>query len=444
MCRFLLLVLWGTLSFCPQSAAGQGSTPLGIAEETFLPPYYSLLRHAPNAGNQLNLETSSGWASAYYGATILLAKQKNWLDRKFITHQSFSPVFNYSLATGSFDCAVYGGLSEVLHNMKTVGLVKFTELMAFCPQQLENSVVELAGQHKYFDYRDITFTGNTINQKIQSIKQSIYNDNPVVTEFRASPSFFTASEFWSPKEHFSEDFPLHSICIIGYDDVTHGGAFQIINSWGRNWGTEGHTWILYEELVEFGQSFYQLYIDEGKFSGVDVQLAGALELRSPEGLRVDLEPNAGEGGLKIRQPMKKNEEFSIHLELSQRLFFYLLHQDNTNTVSLVYPDEAWKNPQIGFKNTPIILPKPSEYYFLDTEGREEKLIFLFSKSTLEQTSLVKDLNSRSGTLMERLGAQFGSGLADSGKIQWSDDYSHFTVVEEGREVYPVSVAIQTR
>jgi len=37
----------------------------------------------------------------------------------------------------------------------------------------------------------------------------------------------------------------HGVAAVGYDDNRYGGAFKIINSWGRNWGDGGYFWMPY-------------------------------------------------------------------------------------------------------------------------------------------------------------------------------------------------------
>ena len=49
--------------------------------------------------------------------------------------------------------------------------------------------------------------------------------------------------------------------IVGYDDNKHGGAVEVMNSWGRAWGNDGFVWITYDDLDLFGHTAF--YMDLG-------------------------------------------------------------------------------------------------------------------------------------------------------------------------------------
>ena len=49
------------------------------------------------------------------------------------------------------------------------------------------------------------------------------------------------------------------MCVIGYDDNLAGGAFEIMNSWGSNWGQNGVAWVKYSDFDYFVMEAYGLY-----------------------------------------------------------------------------------------------------------------------------------------------------------------------------------------
>src|SRR5690625_6030951 len=63
----------------------------------------------------------------------------------------------------------------------------------------------------------------------------------------------------------------HAMAIVGYDDSKGpGGAFRIVNSWGKYWGDRGFIWVDYQfflnEFCDFdGQKpLYIVAIQEGE------------------------------------------------------------------------------------------------------------------------------------------------------------------------------------
>jgi hypothetical protein len=53
----------------------------------------------------------------------------------------------------------------------------------------------------------------------------------------------------------------HALCVVGYDDEIGGGAFKIVNSWGRDWGNNGFFWLKYSDL-EVVRCAYALIANE--------------------------------------------------------------------------------------------------------------------------------------------------------------------------------------
>ena len=48
----------------------------------------------------------------------------------------------------------------------------------------------------------------------------------------------------------------HAMCVIGYDDRKFGGAFQIMNSWGPEWGKNGVGWVRYGDFKNYVREAY--------------------------------------------------------------------------------------------------------------------------------------------------------------------------------------------
>jgi hypothetical protein len=43
----------------------------------------------------------------------------------------------------------------------------------------------------------------------------------------------------------------HAMTVIGYSDYKFGGAFEIMNSWGADYGDNGFFWIKYSDFIKF-------------------------------------------------------------------------------------------------------------------------------------------------------------------------------------------------
>ena len=93
------------------------------------------------------------------------------------------------------------------------------------------------------------------NIDLFAIRQHLAKDVPVVIGMMVGGSFMQdmmGQEVWHPTD---DDYNMigfggHAMCVIGYDDRKEGGAFQILNSWGNQWGQNGVAFVRYNECVK--------------------------------------------------------------------------------------------------------------------------------------------------------------------------------------------------
>jgi C1A family cysteine protease len=84
-----------------------------------------------------------------------------------------------------------------------------------------------------------------VDQDIDSIKYAILKGFPVVLGIQVYGSFvsFVVAETGIVPEPGGDPLGCHTICLIGYDDDHQ--AFIARNSWGLEWGKDGHCYLPY-------------------------------------------------------------------------------------------------------------------------------------------------------------------------------------------------------
>ena len=89
---------------------------------------------------------------------------------------------------------------------------------------------------------------------IESLKSALCENMPVVIGMGIPSSFkkITYQRVWAPSYYDSyENYSLHAMLAVGYDDNYLGGALRILNSWGTDWGDDGYIWIKYEHFANW-------------------------------------------------------------------------------------------------------------------------------------------------------------------------------------------------
>lgn len=85
-------------------------------------------------------------------------------------------------------------------------------------------------------------------QKTYDIKKALMRGNPVVVEVQVTAEFkiLKQTRFYDPKLGDKTPAGTQHLVVVGYDEERK--AFELQNSWGREWGNGGYIWITYDDL----------------------------------------------------------------------------------------------------------------------------------------------------------------------------------------------------
>lgn len=224
-----------------------------------LPASHSLKAYAPYVHHQLGSEcVAYSFASAH---TILEAIAYDWRDKKYISVNSFSPHFIYyrNKERGDDECSIGLDMFKVSEDVLNVGMAKLSDVE--CPDYYPCSMeARLCSYYPESYSRDLSSASYNkldeiyIIEDIQQLRTAIASSRPVVIAMMVPESFKEAGGLWTPRYgETSEGGYGHAMVAIAYDDYKYGGAVQLMNSWGTQWGDGGFTWVKYADLLKFVQ-----------------------------------------------------------------------------------------------------------------------------------------------------------------------------------------------
>jgi C1A family cysteine protease len=268
--RFVAQTTFGTGAILENTKPGKNGKKKGgifdkkngvINQNQQMPSKFSLEKYLPAVGEQGDLGSCVGWATSYYGLTIVKR-----IEESNSTHV-FSPlsVYNrYSFQEKRDPCVGGAEINKCLELLKQKGSPKAAEYdMPYCANDERKKPYD----DKLFDYVRLQQ-----NNPLQ-IKAYLTNDCPVVVGMmvyaggkgNSLNSKFLDSLGVVQIDNFANDYVVagHALCIVGFDDEVAGGAFKIANSWGKNWGKDGFCWIKYTDL-EVLKCAYALIPNKGK------------------------------------------------------------------------------------------------------------------------------------------------------------------------------------
>jgi len=406
----------------------------GVRGTRELPQAFSLKQYTPKPLNQLNYPTSPAWATSYAALTILVAQQTG-ASPSNITRNSYSPLFSYYQSTQHTNYDTNRepvSIKQILSSMKTNGTPKYIQYPVRWPtREPENTKTSLT---KISEYARLFDSNESASKKVKAVKTTLVENMPVVIAMHYDNSFKYAKEFWQPREKYNPQLNAKALCVVGYDDNMHGGAFEVMNSQGTEWGNEGFMWIPYKTFIEFTRQAYSLYMIPTKNS--TSQLSGGIELELVSGGNMDL-AQISPGYYKIKKAYPTGTQFKVKIVNHSAGFLYVFASDLTEEIFPFFPPattSAAFSTDVSFyvpdENTPLEID--------ETIGTDY-LCVLFSKEDLDIESIYRSVKSFKGSFKEKVYSSLNESTIDSTKIDFKNTVADFTVAEADKSIVVVII-----
>jgi len=417
--------------------------PLVRSLYTNLPSSASLKMYCPEPKSQGNYGTCVGWSTTYAALTIVDAMQKNLTNKATITDNAFAPGFTYKLTKESDDhsCSFGTYIDQAFENMKQYGGLKYKDFDISCPVDIAPDLYIKAAQNKILDYAAVfgLFDGN--NFKIEATKKSLAENKPVVIGMKCPPSFFEASGVWTPAENFNDNFGGHAMCVIGYDDNMYGGAFEIQNSWGIEWGNQGYIWIRYQDFANFTKYAYELIGKVKQNPGTKNTLAGEVkyQLRGGSNMTASFDGKI----YQMKGEYKSGTLFRLYISNNEPAFVYAIGTDMTQKLYPVFPHLENISPALTYKQNDVAIPDETHYIQMDKTIGTDYLCVLYSLKPLDIETIKTSIIQASGSFYEKVQKALAAEMVETSAIQYfSDGRIGFDASSMSKNVVPLFVAIK--
>ena len=424
----------------------------------------SLLRYAPRRMSQGQQGSCVAWATAYAACSINEARAKGISG----DDAAFSPSFLYnqvkhSNCMGSF---TENALSKVVSN----GLVPFSEFKydeTDCSRLPNEKHFEIAKNFKIKGYNRLTVNDDEYIPNIDAIKQHLQQGAPIVMSMTVPPSFNNLyDDLWKPikeeenytYEYFTsrniKKFGLHAMCIIGYDDNKYDGAFQVMNSWGNDWGKDGLFWISYKNFKKYGVEAYGIFPTEPvkkkteTITQADFKVEfGLIDADSKE--NIPLSPFRG-NIFKTNSPIKKNSKFKIEVSNSEACYIYVFGQETDGSVYLLFPylkdgeTTSKYSPYCGIVGTRHF-PSGKASLRADEIGNVDYMSVVVSKNKLDYLSVLETINNQRGDFETKLKKTFAKEQFQNPKFRKTNSTVSFEANSSNSQyLLPIVIAIDKK
>jgi len=359
----------------------------------------SVKKWAPTPKSQGSYGTCAAWATGFCARTILEAQRYNWTDKTEIDKNVFAYGFIYRVTSSNSTC--WGAYtSDCVKNMKEIGIPKFSDYSTHCPsstipQEIYNiaSKYKIKGYAKLWDEYDINK-----KQRVDMAKKSLAEGNPIVISMICPKSFHRPdAEVWTPKETATENpnnpHGRHAMCVVGYDDEKHGGAFEIQNSWGPTWGNAGYIWVKYKDFSEFVYQCIELiHFDADLNLNSEISLAGSVRYVRDD--KMEMKANlVANKGYKMDRAYKSGTRFRLYISNNEPAYVYAIGSDLTNKTYQVFPYAPNVSPALTYKRNDVPIPSEDKHIRMDGTVGTDFLCVLYSKEPLDLAAIRSKIES---------------------------------------------------
>ena len=256
-CIVLLgLSAWG-FSFGKTNPDSLAMVPVcdSTATSFSLPQKIDLKAYCPSVKHQGQLSSCVGWALGYGALTIQRAIQHGCTDTRTITHNASSAMFIFNQIEKD----------ERGRGSRIIDAVAFLEAQGDClarhfdtdvndAQKLPDTTLLCAAQSfAIAGFSEIFSPKDSDSVKVMSVKAALAQHRPVTIGMAIRRNFMSLRNalYWHPDLGDTTPAGGHAIVVVGYDNKRQ--AFQLMNSWGKDWGRDGFIWLKYKDFARFAK-----------------------------------------------------------------------------------------------------------------------------------------------------------------------------------------------
>lgn len=324
----------------------------GLADDDIknpLPEYVSLMKFAPAIQNQGKQGSCVAWSSAYAAQTILMSSSRGQNPNEV----AFSPAYMYNQI--GLDGCQGSYIIRAMNLMAQKGGVPFNSFPydeTDCSRNPPANLDGMAEANRIRGFNRLTSTEDPEGISIRAVKEHLAKEAPVVIGMMVGGSFMEGmmgQKVWMPasSDYQQMGFGGHAMCVVGYDDKLAGGAFQIMNSWGPEWGENGVGWVRYADFKEFVREAYG--IDPMPKQGAalnqpfdcEIGLVAVNEKAKPTGY---IPLGGGNNHVFSSATINKGTRFKVEVKNSTECYVYVFGQETDGSSYTLFPYPSSTDP----------------------------------------------------------------------------------------------------
>ena len=357
-----------------------------------LPERVSLAAYAPQRMNQGKQGSCVAWSSAYAARTIL----QSAATRTNPNQNAYSPAFLYNNIALE-DCQG-SYLQRAMQFMQQKGSLPYQDFQYDendCSRQANSALIQKAAQGKIHGFHRLTESDDVNGLNIRAIKEHLAKDAPVVIGMMVGGSFMEGmmgQKIWRPTnaDRQQRGFGGHAMCVIGYDDRLEGGAFEIMNSWGPEWGQNGIGFVRYADFAEFTREAYGIDPLPKSGAALNVPFEAQVGLINNDTKQYIALKSVGNNVYRTTAPIAKGSKFKMEIKNETECYIYIFTPDVNQKSFVLFPYKPIHSAYCGITGYRLFPRKES--IMADEIGNKEIMAIVVSKQELDYNAINNAIN----------------------------------------------------
>jgi hypothetical protein len=234
------------------------------------------------------------------------------------------------------------------------------------------------------------------------------------------------------------------MCVVGYDDSQYGGAFEVQNSWGEEWGNSGYIWIPYEVFNRFAGEAYEIIENLAAYQ--TVEFAGTVQIElynNNQGMPVRFR----DGYYQTASSYTSGTEFRYLLGNTKPAYVYAFAADEatTNTTQVFPPEGSNVSPVLDYKENTVAFPGERSWVRMDNTKGTDYLVVLYAKQELDLNAIRSRFAKVRGSFADRVAQAVGTDSIPPQQAKYEASTMKFSATSTNpKAVFGLLLAINHR
>jgi len=403
-----------------------------------LPTSFSLKAYAPKPQSQGNFGTCAAWATAFAARTITESVALGRTNRDETNRNVFSPTFVYkNIASDPNECQAGSSLEDALDLMVKRGVPKLQPIetqqpMPLIPLDLYEKLPKFAIGSWAALFGPWVDGQSTLADRVLPVKKSLSSNKAVVIGMEIYPSFDAAVQVWNPVAGEASRGG-HGMCVVGYDDTRYGGAFEIQNSWGSEWGTGGFVWIRYADFARYVNEAYEM--GDNLVAAATLSFQASVKVRlAGEAAPMGFVQSSDGQSYRSQQVYPSGTRFRLYLTNGEPAYVYALATDGLTPTQVLLPQNSEKTSALlDYPGSEVSYPGENQWIKMDNTEGVDTVAVLYSKQALDIQAINRVVEAGQGDFLTRLASAVGPSFVKPSRGKYEANEPTFQATSTSKD-----------